>query len=119
MRNFLSHFHAWKEPYFMLELKKKLLWDAYLKYLIKILITQDFLKQSDEYRGVMPQENNLNYNLSICQLTSITFETFDPHKNISDYSVDDFEASVQTGCYTFAEEFFHSDMGQILFGKED
>ena len=87
-----------------------------MKYLIKILITQDFLKQSDEYRGIMPQENNLNYNLSICQLAPVTYETYDPDKNITDYSVDDFESSVQTGCYTLGEEFILSDMGQLLLG---
>ena len=108
MRNFLSHFHTWKKTYFMPELKK-LLCDAYLKYLIKILITQDFLKQSDQYRGVIrTRENSSNYNLAICHFAPVKAKnlyTVDFTKNISDYPFDQFESYVQPACYTLGEEY--------------
>ena len=96
-----SFHHAWD--------KKNLLCDTYLKYLIKILITQDFLKQSDEYRSnttyenyIPPQRKFFNYNLTICNFAygSLKYEG-----DIIDLPPEEFRAEVIPICLTLAEEF--------------
>ena len=81
-----------KKGPFYARVEKKLLCNAHWKYLIKILITQDFLKQSDQLQGIQRvPSKDLMYDLSVC---NFAFDSYEYEGATIDYPFDRFEAEV-------------------------